>query len=434
MKNKKTLLWLLIPFIFFGLLTGGIIYKSINPYKPAIYNYQSYVNPILIPEIEKNYSYREYKNNSEFNNAIDNNKAIAGISTDYMIVDLINNHKVSKIDFKSAFNISDPKIFYSDQTIKQLSFFDKYLGINSDVKGDVDGDGIVDHFSEYIIPIWLNNKVFIYNSNKIKNNIPNFNNDFSYTNILKELTKIGVDVWSWTNAPIENSIIGSEISSGGFETTLTSNNYIKRIDEFSEIVLNGTGAKISDSSVNIFEDDSDVVLQSTIDSKSFVKGSYLFNGDALDAYWSDDNFSNVENGTIKLVKPKNSPSFIDGFVVSSSISSDKQVRLLQNLNDVFFQGKFMTKEEIAQEVTIDNVIDWEGIASLSNFDYVNYTPTSKGEYDFILENYFNDEDNPELAKSFYEIQGNQIIPIAPLNEELQSKIAIEFKRRLRYKS
>jgi spermidine/putrescine transport system substrate-binding protein len=125
----------------------------LNPYKPAIYNYQSYVNPDLIPEIEKKYSYKEYKNNSEFNNAIDNNKAIAGISTDYMLVDLINTQKVSKINFKEAFGISDPKQFYSEQTLKQIKFFDKYLGVDSEVKGDVDGDGLVDSFSEYIIPV-----------------------------------------------------------------------------------------------------------------------------------------------------------------------------------------------------------------------------------------------------------------------------------------
>ncbi|MGL6125416.1 MAG: hypothetical protein ACRC1F_02975 [Metamycoplasmataceae bacterium] len=432
MKNKKALLWILIPIVFFGVMITGIVYKSVNPYKPTIYNYQSYVNPDFIPEIEKNYSYREYKNNSEFNNAIDNNKAIGGISTDYMLVDLINNKKISKINFEKAFGIADPTIFYSDQTNKQLEFFDKFIAVNSKVKGDVDGDGIVDRFSEYIIPIWINNKVFIYNSEKMGNNIPNFNNDFSYENILKELTRGGVDVWSWTNAPIENSVLGSEKELGGFDTTLTNDNYVKRIDQFSQIVQNGTGHSISDSSTNIFEDDSDVVLQSTIDPKSFIKGSYLFNGDALDAFWSEDNFSNVSTGTIKMVKPENSPSFVDGFVVSSSISEDKQVELLKNLNSVFFEGKFMTKEEISLEVTLeDNTIDWTKIGSLNNFDYVNYTPTSKGEYEFILDNYFSEEDDPKTAKSFFEIEVHQIIPIAPVNEELQSRIAIEFKRRLR---
>jgi hypothetical protein len=48
-----------------------------------------------------------------------------------------------------------------------------------------------------------------------------------------------------------------------------------------------------------------------------------------------------------------------------------------------------------------------------------------------LENYFEDEDEPEVAKSFFRIEKNSIIPIQPLNEELQSKIVIEFKRRLR---
>jgi spermidine/putrescine transport system substrate-binding protein len=134
-------------------LTGAVVYKAVNPYKPAIYNFQSYVNPDLIPEIEKKYSYKEYKTTSEFANAINNNKAMAGISTDYELIDLINSQKVSKIDFDAAFGVTDPMSFYSEQTKKQISFFDEYLGVNSEVKGDVDGDGIVDSFSEYIIPI-----------------------------------------------------------------------------------------------------------------------------------------------------------------------------------------------------------------------------------------------------------------------------------------
>ncbi|MGL5617943.1 MAG: hypothetical protein ACRCWU_02755 [Metamycoplasmataceae bacterium] len=431
MKDKKIWLWLFFPIIFFGAMTTGAIYKTINHYKPTIYNYQSYVNPDLIPEIEKNYSYREYKLNSEFNNAIDNNKAIAGISSDYMLIDLINTNKISKINFVDAFGVNDPTIFYSDATNKQLQFFDKFIAPNAKVKGDANGDGIVDYFSEYIIPIWINNKVFIYNSNKIKGNVPDFaGNDFSHQSILKELKKSGVNVWSWVNAPIENSVIGSELDV--FDTTLTNDNYVKRIDAFAQIVKNGTGHEISDFSTNIFEGDSDVVLQSTIDPKSFIQGSYLFNGDALDAYWSEDNFSNVPNGTIKLVKPKNSLSFVDGFVVSSSISEKNHIELLKNLIPVFFEGKFMTKEEIVLETTLDDgTIDWEILATLNNFDYVNYTPTSKGEYEFILENYFVEEEEQGIAESFYIIEAYQITPIVPVNEELQSRIAIEFRRRLR---
>ena len=336
MRGKKLLLWLLIPLTFFGVLTGAIVYKSINPYKPAIYNYQSYVNPDLIPKIKEKYSYKEYKNNYEFNNAINNNKAVAGISTDYMIIDLIKNNKLSKIDFDAAFEITDPREFYSPQTIKQLKYFDNYIG-------DVDGDGKKDEFWEYIIPVWLNNKVFVYNSDKIKNNIPDFNDDFSYINILKKLTENGVDVLAWTNAAIENSVIGSEISESGFNTTLTLENYVERIDQFAQIVKDGTGHEINDGASNVFEDDSDVVLQSVIDSTSNIKGAYLFNGDALDAHWSEDNFSNVLDGTVKLVKPKNSPSFIDGFVVSSSISKEKQTQLLRDMDSIFFKVNLWQK-------------------------------------------------------------------------------------------
>lgn len=437
MKNKKILLWLLLPFTFFCFLTGAIVYKSINPYKPSIYNYQSYVNPDLIPKIEKKYSYKEYKNNSEFVNAINNNKAIGGISTDYMIIDLINNKKIAKIDFMDAFNVVEPQNFYTKETNDQLNFFDKFLApeINSQsgIKNDVDGDGKQDHFWEYIIPVWLNNKVFIYNSEKIKlgqKNIPEGEfGDFSSINILKGLHKNGVDVFSWTNAPIENSVLGSEISGQEFNTELTLENFKERIDQFAQIIKEGTGSLINNGERNIFENDSDVILQSIINPKSSISGAYLFNGDALDAYWSEDNFSNVVEGTIKLVKPKNSPSFIDGFVVSSSISKESQIELLKNMNNIFFRGKFMNEVEIEQEIKKENTIDWNKLASINNFDYVNFTPTSKGEYNFILDNYFDKGITGDTAKDFYII--NKILPISPINQELQSRIDAYFKRKLR---
>lgn len=425
MKIKKILLWLLLPFLSLAVLGGVIIYKGLNNYKPKIYNYQSYINPEFIPIIEKKYSYREYKNNSEFNVAIDNNKAIAGISTDYMIIDLINNKKLAKIDFKAAFGFENPKIFYTDATIKQLEFFDKYID------GDIDGDGQDDSFWEFIIPVWLNNKVFVYNSKKIGDSNIDLKNDYSHINILKQLTQNGVNGISWTNAAIENTVIGSEINGGKFDTKIEFNNFKQRIEQFSEIIKIGTGHEINDGKFNVFEDDSDIVLQNVIDPNSFIKASYLFNGDALDAYWSSDNFTNVEDGTIKLIKPKNSPSFIDGFVISSSISKQRQIELLNDMNEVFFRGKFMTKSEIETELVNEDGINWEGIPSIYNFDYVNYTPTSKGEYDFIFENYFIDEDSPEIAKNFYSLNVEQIFPISPLTKELQSKISAEFKRRLR---
>ncbi len=429
MKYKKTLPWLLLPTIFLALFTGAIVYKSLNPYKPSIYNYQSYINPELKSKIKKNYSYKEYKSIAEFINAINNNKAIAGISTDYMVVDLINNKKISKINFQESFGIKTPTNYYTKQTNDQLNFFDNYLAPNAKVRGDVDGDGNKDHFWEYLIPVWINNKVFIYNPSKIKKNIISDNqlNDQSYTKILKEFHKNNIDVISWTNAPIENSVIGSEnLNGNNFSTNLTLDNYKKWIDEFAKIVKNGTGFAINNGLKNIFEDDSDIVLQSAIDPKSSVNGAYLFNGDALDAYWSVDNFSNVPDGTIQLVKPKNSPSFIDGFVVSSSLTKENQVNLLKNMNNIFFKGKFMDEDEIESNVKNGEEIDWKKLASLSNFDFVNFTPTSKGEYYFVLHNYFNSD---EKAKEFYKI--NKINPIVPINQELQSSVIAYFKRKLR---
>ncbi|MGL4343313.1 MAG: hypothetical protein ACRCRZ_01995 [Metamycoplasmataceae bacterium] len=422
MKNLFKIL--ILPFIIVVIFVVTISFKMANPYKPAIYNYAQYVNPIQISKIQKNYSYKEYKSVEDFEYAIENNKAIGGVTSDYAIVNLIKNNTIQKIDFKNNFDIEDPRDFYTKVVNDQLSYYDQFL------KGvDNDHDGKDDKMYEYVIPYFINNKVFAYNTNKIQKEEIDFSTTpLTHENILKIFQENKAKIFSWTNNKIENAIVGFE-KEQNISTQITNNNYKTLVNNFANILKQGTSYNINDSQHNIFETDSDVLLQNVINPDNSIQVAYLYNGDALDAYYSEDNFSTVTQGTIKMIRPTNSLSILDAFVVSNSISKEDKNNLIKDVKTSLFDGKFNTKEELVDLLTTDlDEFDYDKVASMANFDYVNYTPTSKGEYDFIEEFYFLDEETnlpDEIALNFYKIE--KANPIAPISKEVVSALRIYFK-------
>lgn len=50
----------------------------------------------------------------------------------------------------------------------------------------------------------------------------------------------------------------------------------------------------------------------------------MYNGDALDAFYSEDNFQSVESGLIRFIRPKNTYMLMDNWIISKSLSKKKQ--------------------------------------------------------------------------------------------------------------
>lgn len=137
----------------------------------------------------------------------------------------------------------------------------------------------------------------------------------------------------WIKNEIENTILGSEYDGKPFSTTLTNENYQLWLDNFERMVTTATGHRMSDNSVNLFETDSDAILNNLIDPNARINIATLYNGDALDAYWGDDNFDGLESGDrLRFVRSQNSIRILDGFIVSSDISSANRLEVLQFFN------------------------------------------------------------------------------------------------------
>lgn len=445
---KKTLKTLLISFIStlaIGILIIIFVIKCAFPYKASIYFFSSYVDGETKSQINKKYNYKEYKSTEDFEYAISNNKAIAGVSSDYAIINMIKQGVISPISylFNEIFGIDeDPSKHYINSVNDQLSFFDQFL--DDDIQNQLQNkyghlykEKKKFKFIDFVIPYFINDRVYAYDWTKFGLNKDNAQinvKDYSVKGILESLfssknNKNNNTKMNWTKNELENTIFGQEFYSTKFDTIVNENNYQKYIDGFSKIIEEGTSVAMNDSSKNIFESDSDVVLNNLISPQSDFNAAVLYNGDALDAYYAHDNFTQIPKylNPIRIIRSKNNIKILDAFVVSSGIDEFEKKQLLKDLNPIVFNGMFFDSEELEKH---DDPYEIPGIFKIFNF--VNYTPCSKTIYDYTLKNYFIDEKTNEvdkIAQQIFQVD-NKAKPIYPINKNVASNLRSAFQKKL----
>lgn len=420
--------------------------KLSNPYKPAFYAFSSYVDNETSKEISKNYSYKEYGSVNEFEYAIENNKAIAGITSDYAIINMINKEQISPISkrISKIAKVNNIWDYFTEVTINQMDWYNKFIDekiqskLQNKYKNEY-GENYVFTFKDFVVPYFLNEKIIAYDTKKLFNKIDlekdplgindNLNNLETTLKLiqLKAIQNNAKTKFQWTKNEMENVVYGSEFNNGIFSTQITEQNYQSWLNNFSKIVENGTNATMSNNSVNIFDTDSDIILNNLINPASKINIAFLYNGDALDAYYGHDNFNEVVDGDrLRVIRPKNNIRILDAFVVSSSANDEQVDKVLTTFNDVVFNNMFKTKTQI--ESIGDSIYKERGIMKI--FDFVNYTPAAKGPYEYIKDNYFN---NDEIAKDIFKIEERpnyNALPMAPIDKQTLSSLTLDFQKKL----
>lgn len=514
MRNKsfKALLWVIIlATILLGFIVFFIIKYTVG-YRPSIYNYESYLAPKIINNIKKHYNYKEFKEINEFSQALYAEKAIAGIGSDFQAAQLIIDNKIKKINFEQIYgkNSNDwnvRKNLYRNDMVRHIEKFDKaiydtikkgltnnkFAKILNNHEYDVDGDLKPDHFYEYILPYYSQDKGIAYNidTNYRQHINPNglnskFNSGyFSFQQIFEILKEHNYQRFGWTNAYYDNLMIGSIFANKNPFNVFDSSNYKEAIDNFVKFVEEIGGHSIKDTEYNFFSGDGLELLNHLIESKEKRSdAAVLYNGDALDAYYSKDNFSSTKEGKIGFVRPKDNYLLMDCWVLSKTLNSSqtssildvlaKNIYMSNDINNLHNENKYIKdifsflsnkltektiKEEIEKNVFTPNKIeefvsivknaDYSKIESIlnyhngnmfddlfkeyfeetnlgeiSNFDYVSYTPVDKLTYEFIKKWYFK---NDPYALQIYEqpeSNGNYNVEHYPIvNSNLRTKIA-----------
>ena len=188
--NKKffwRILFIFIPIFvaLIALFSWIFTTKFSNGYRPSIFNYESYLSPKIIKKIKQNYNYKEFKEINEFSQALNAERAIAGVGSDFQAAQLIIDNKIKKLDFTQIYgnganDWNKRKLLYRKEIVDHMLKFDKLIYDkikNKQVKNpkakilnateyDIDGDNKPDHFYEYIVPYYSQDKGIAYTLNK----------------------------------------------------------------------------------------------------------------------------------------------------------------------------------------------------------------------------------------------------------------------------
>ncbi|WP_322949520.1 hypothetical protein RRG44_02550 [Mycoplasmopsis cynos] len=381
-KNIKNILVLglaLFIAIIVFLLVG---FKVGTPFKPTFYNYKSYISKVNEAKINQSFDYKTFNEIDEFTVGLINNKAIAGIGSDFQTINLIKKGYIKKVNFEKLLNrkINDSnelkqilQKIYTPIVFKHLESYDEEL--KTDEFGNLYNKP--KHLWEYFVPYFQQDGVIAYNSLKAsdksnefisnekiienykkvinKSSITNFKDNikpYSLFNILNTLKNNNYNNLVITDAVRVNMLYGSPYKFtnnkivSNYGSIVNENNYKILVDSFIDLIQNSTNKKIDDKAIS-FNGDGLEILRSLIDpSRKDITASIMFNGDALDAYYSEDNGFNIKDknqdtipvpkGTIKVIKFSENVLLVDGLVVSKNISNANEDILYQTLRNSIY--------------------------------------------------------------------------------------------------
>ncbi|MDJ1645975.1 hypothetical protein QLQ80_02700 [Mycoplasma sp. M5725] len=459
-KNK--IFWTFILLIsVLSVFIGVLIFKMKNPYKPAFFNYSSYISKKNREEMEKTFTYKEFGTVIEFKNALEKEQAAAGILPASEAARLVKEDRIRKIDFNQVFNLKGERILKSTNEVKnfiqnivtpitwrQLESYDEYLKNTLDKKKNKIEDR---HLWEYFLPYYSQEYVIAYSSHKNGGKILEGVQDYelSWFEILSKLKELGYQNIAITNDLRNNIALGTTrllsknkadffIENNG---KLTKDDYVDQLDSFQKLIEESLDVKITQHDKVLFEPDGSNLLDKLIIKESNINLGILFNGDGLDAFYSEDNNKDVEEGSVRIIKPKQTVITLDGIIINNSVSDEEVGTYLQRLNtSLYSHEKYINYEDfndysllekkLEQHKIInedgEEEIDYSAVNFASNFDFINYTPVYKIEYNYFLDNYFDDDEKGRLAFNIYKIDNNKAIFLQPIDKELDAQARIKF--------
>ncbi|WBP84353.1 hypothetical protein [Mycoplasmopsis edwardii] len=336
-----------------------------------------------IDTINEKYEYKTFNEVDEFTVALNNNKAIAGIGSDFQAITLIKKGFIQKINFEKLLNSQQPiknqeelkeilKQIYTPAVFAHLESYDEEL------LTDEHGNNFTEpkHLWEYFVPYFhqegvlavnklkskkknveINEELFNQNLKELssKSKLTNFNeqiSSYSLFNMLNAIQKNGYDNLLITDAVRVNMLYGSPFQIkdnkiiSNYGEIVDENNYKTLVNSFIDLITTSTNKAIDDSKIS-FNGDGQEILRTLLDmNRQDIDSSIMFNGDALDAYFSEDNELEytdengkkqvIPNGSIEVFEFAENILFADGLVVANNISRSSEDELYKTLRNSFY--------------------------------------------------------------------------------------------------
>ncbi|SJZ40924.1 hypothetical protein [Mycoplasmopsis verecunda] len=365
-----------------GILGASIGYKIDKPFKPAFYNFKSYMSEDNQDILREKFTYTQFSEINEFNNALINNKAAAGVGTDFLAAQLVKKGLLAKIDYSILFGdetLKDNKermknavrLFLRDEIWNHLAQYDDFINQN-DSSNNTNTDR--KELWEYFFPYYSQDTVIAYNVRKkpiktdarqdrvdelsgistewMKKEFLTSSESYnSFINVLNSVKYNNYNGWIITDAMRDNMLYGSSYwllpnnqrTSDHFTGEVEQDTYKTLINSFKQLIKDGTGYDVRDNRHISFEGDGLELLNQLVNPKRpDINAAIMYNGDAIDAYYGSDNYPPTaqeeklgitHDGDIKVIKPKQNLLLVDGIMLSSRNNDEDNYKYLEVLKD-----------------------------------------------------------------------------------------------------
>ncbi|EIN14954.1 Hypothetical protein, predicted transmembrane protein [Mycoplasmopsis agalactiae 14628] len=263
--------------------------------------------------------------------------------------------------------------------------------------------------------------------------------------------------YQYTNAVRDNMIYGSSyrldtktgkrVSQPTGEAVITEETNITNkkirteiyrdlIDQFVDMFQDSTGFKITDTERVRTSGNGLDLLNTLVDPTKKFNVAIIYNGDAVDAFYSLDNVKNSEvpDGVVRFIRPSVNLLLVDGFVIADSTEEDVALDMIDAVNKTVFAGydqpdEFWNSDDIEKarkNVAADKDKDewYEKYGAYFVFDYVRYTPAIQSLYQYVLDNEFSEDKFPGYGKAFNDYQKDYLQNLYKIESEYTFK---EFK-------
>lgn len=260
--------------------------------------------------------------------------------------------------------------------------------------------------------------------------------------------------YQYTNAVRDNMIYGSSyrldtktgkrVSQPTGEAVLTEETNITNkkirteiyrdlIDQFVDMFEDSTGFKITDTERVRTNGNGLELLNSLIDPSKSSNVAIIYNGDAVDAFYSLDNIKNSEvpDGVVRFIRPSVNLLLVDGFVISNSTEENVAQDMIDAMHKTVFAGydqpdEFWNSDNIEKarkNVSADKDKDkwYEKYGAYFAFDYIRYTPAIQSLYKYVLDNEFSEDKFPGYGNSFNEHQREYLKNLYKIESEYTFK-------------
>ncbi|WP_322908716.1 hypothetical protein [Mycoplasmopsis felis] len=153
--------------------------KKNKSFKPSFYNYKSYMSDDNIEHLNNTFDYKEFDEINQFTNALINNKAAAGIGSDFLAAELANKGLISKLDYSILLNLPELKNY-----LKYDDYLKEFNELNIQLKNTKDQEQKAS----------LNNKIL-----KIQQNL---NDSKKAKELIKQYVKLTLrpEIWNHLNS------------------------------------------------------------------------------------------------------------------------------------------------------------------------------------------------------------------------------------------